>query len=101
MGCTGRPGENAPVLNEINALPLVVVPSGNKITWGHLLSIALRRMFPAAWCRDAADTRSTGIICTQDGRPPQFSCEMWRMCKQQFTCNGFARPSVFTMQIDR
>jgi hypothetical protein len=63
-GCTGSPGENAPVLKEMIALPFVVVPSGNNITFGHLLSIALRRIFPAAWCLDSADTRSTGIICT-------------------------------------
>jgi hypothetical protein len=63
IGCTGKPGENAPVLNDMIAFPFVVVPSGNNITCGHLLSIARRLIWPAAWCLEAGSTRSTGMIC--------------------------------------
>ncbi len=79
MGCTARPGANAPALKETRALPFVVVASGKIITWLQSLHMDLRLIAPDALRRESGASRLTAITCIAFMMSPatgalRFSC---------------------------
>jgi hypothetical protein len=75
IGWTGRPGLNAPGLNESNAFLFVFVPSGKMATWGKFKFFALFVIAPATFFFESAFSRSTKIGFATESNWPIIGIE--------------------------